>query len=225
MSIKILTKNSTENTNIDGARANHFNAGMRNGIVRGAYNEGDFFASSSNTICLDTCELRISGHQIIVESPEYITFTNAPASAIRYSLVARLVVDDNGNPEFNFVIYDSQKTLIEENLYATNNGSGTYELEIGRFTLNTDITIDDVVRTVDVITGGSSNGSSLNIGEITTEVLDPSLKAEVNIENRKDETTGEIVTDFYFGIPQYAKFVLIGTDLTIIVDESQITNS
>ena len=38
--IRILTKNLIENKNIDGARANHFNAGQLSGIVAGALNSG-----------------------------------------------------------------------------------------------------------------------------------------------------------------------------------------
>ena len=60
MSYKILTKNGIDNSNIDGARGEYFNSGMRDGIVQGVLNEGTFIASSSNVISLDTCELRIA---------------------------------------------------------------------------------------------------------------------------------------------------------------------
>ncbi len=69
MSYKILTKNGVEITNIDGARAEHFNAGMRSGIVKGVLNEGNFASSSSNSIFLDTCELRIFGLRIVIDEP------------------------------------------------------------------------------------------------------------------------------------------------------------
>ena len=59
MFYRILTKNGVDNTNIDGARNYNFNAGRRSGIVQGALNQGNFFASSNNTIVLDTCELEL----------------------------------------------------------------------------------------------------------------------------------------------------------------------
>ena len=101
MSIKILTKNSVENTNIDGARDNNFNAGRRSGIVKGALNQGNLFQSSSNTIALDTCELRLCGHRIVLESVEYKTLVNTPSTAIRYSLIAQVIVDDNKDVSFD----------------------------------------------------------------------------------------------------------------------------
>ena len=94
MSIKILTQNSIDNTNIDGARQNHFSAGMRSGIVKGAFNEGRFFATASNIIALDTCELRISGHQVVVDNLEAITLSDRTITPTKYSMIAEIQVSD-----------------------------------------------------------------------------------------------------------------------------------
>ena len=111
MSIKILTKNFIDNTNIDGARANHFSAGMRSGIVKGAYNEGRLFTPASNKIALDSCELRISGHQVIIDSVEQIELQNAPSQSTRMSVIAEIKVDDSSVPTFRLFVQNQNVSL------------------------------------------------------------------------------------------------------------------
>lgn len=205
MSIKILTKNSVENTNIDGARDNNFNAGRRSGIVKGALNQGNLFQSSSNTIALDTCELRLCGHRIVLESVEYKTLVNTPSTAIRYSLIAQVIVDDNKDVSFDLIIQSPSTSLVQENLDIT--GKGKFQLELGRFTQQIDGTITDIIRTADLITGGigDSDGGKINIGNVTTNTLEAGMEAEVNVENRYDAEKKKTFTDFSFSIPQGAK--------------------
>ena len=112
MSIRILTQNGIENTNLDGARANNFNSGRRSGIVKGALNEGNFFSVSSNTIALDTCELRLCGHRIVLDSIEYKTLINIPKTASRYSLIAQVIVDDNRDVSFALIIQSALISLL-----------------------------------------------------------------------------------------------------------------
>lgn len=188
MSYKILTKNAIENTNIDGARGEFFNSGNRDGIVKGTLNEGKFFASANNTIALESCELRISGHRVVIDTPITQTFTSKPTSNVRYSFVAQIVVDDNSNVSFSSLIQLSSTKLITDNLFKTTTGAGTYQVEIGKFTLNTDGEIEDIVRTLDVITGGTGGGTGANfeIGNVTTNEIDYTLPAEVDIDKRYD---------------------------------------
>lgn len=188
MSYKILTKNGIDNTNIDGARGEHFNAGMRSGIVKGALNEGNFNTNASNSLFLDSCELRICGHRIVINDAVYKTFSNAPASATRYSYIAQIIVDDNSNVDFSLLVQPSTTKLIQDNLYKTTNGAGTYQLEIGRFTLQTDGTITDIVKTADIITGGST-GSNIQSGNVTIEktVLDSPAEGDIDVRYEEDE--------------------------------------
>lgn len=204
MSYKILTKNGIDNSNIDGARGEYFNSGMRDGIVQGALNEGLFTATASNIISLDTCELRIAGHRIVIDEPVYHTFTNAPSNDTRYAFVAQIVVDDNQNVDFSLFVQTASTPLIQNDLYKTISGAGTYQVEIGRFTLLTSLTIEDVVRTIDVITGGTGkgSGSTINIGNVTTQTLDPDVDAEVDVSERYEEDEGKEYLDFQFGIPK-----------------------
>ena len=204
MSYKILTKNGIDNSNIDGARGEYFNSGMRDGIVQGVLNEGLFSATASNIISLDTCELRIAGHRIVIDEPVYHTFTNAPSSDTRYAFVAQIVVGDNENVEFSLFVQTASTPLIQNDLYKNITGAGTYQVEIGRFTFLTSLTIEDVVRTIDVITGGTGkgSGSTINIGNVTTQTLDPDVDAEVDVSERYEEDEGKEYLDFQFGIPK-----------------------
>ena len=203
MAYKILTKNGIDNSNIDGARGEYFNSGMRDGIVQGALNEGLFIANTSNSISFDSCELRIAGHRIVIDEPVYHTFTNAPSSDTRYAFVAQIVVDANQNVDFSLFVQTASTPLIQNDLYKTITGAGTYQIEIGRFTLLTSLTIEDVVRTIDVITGGSGKSGSggINVGNIITEKIEPEFDVEVDIDTRYEEDENKEYIDFKFSLP------------------------
>lgn len=214
MAYKILTKNGIDNTNIDGARGEYFNSGMRDGIVQGVLNEGLFTATASNIISLDTCELRIAGHRIVIDEPVYHTFTNAPNNDTRYAFVAQVVIDDNQNVDFSLFVQTANTPLIQNDLYKNITGAGTYQVEIGRFTVTKSLIIEDVVKTLDVITGGTGveSGDYITIGEVSTTTTASGTQANVDIENV--ERQGKMQTDFHFDIP-----TPIGT--TIVVDDEE----
>ena len=203
MSYKILTKNGVENTNIEHARDFNFNSGGRSGIIKGVLNECNITSGASNVVTIDTCELRLCGHRIVIEDAEYLTLSNNPAQAIRYSIIAEIRVADSV-PSFKLFYQLTSSTLTKDNLSAHVLGNGTYQLELGRFTLNTDGTISDIVRTADLIVGGgySIDGGLINIGNITTNTLDAGMEAEVDIEERYDSEQDKIFTDFTFSVPK-----------------------
>lgn len=225
----ILTKNGVEHTNIDGARSNYFNAGNKNGIVKGSFNEGQFFASSSNVITLDTCELIISGHRIIVDEQITHTITGTPISDTRYSFIAQVKVDDSSQVTFSTFIANDSQELIQDNLFANKTGSGTYQVKIGNFTHNTDGNISDVERLVKVIYGGSRGTENviLNVGDIETETLEADENANVVISQNYDVETDSIKTNFKFAIPkgkqgekgEQGESVFLGYDLIIRTQE------
>lgn len=233
MSYRILTKNGIKNTNIDGARDHNFNAGRRSGIVKGALNQGNFFASSSNTIVLDTCELRLCGHRVVIDEAKSISFHNQPSVSIRYSLVAQIIVDNDGGVSFDLHAQTSSTALVQDNL--DTNGSGTYELEIGRFTQLTDGTITDVVRTADLITGGGNNDSEyIRIGTVTTNKISPELDADVDIENTINPDDNKPQTNFTFNLPTSVGTVVsvngeektsINTDTTLTANSQNLVTS
>ena len=234
MFYRILTKNGVDNTNIDGARDHNFNAGRRSGIVKGALNQGNFFVSSSNTIVLDTCELRLCGHRVVIDEAKSISFHNQPSVSIRYSLVAQIIVDNDGGVSFDLHAQTSSTALVQDNL--DTNGSGTYELEIGRFTQLTDGTITDVVRTADLITGGAGGGDSeyIRIGTVTTNKISPELDADVDIENTINPDDNKPQTNFTFNLPTSVGTVVsvngeektsINTDITPIASSENLITS
>ena len=219
MLYRILTKNGVDNTNIDGARNYNFNAGRRSGIVKDALNGGNFFASNNNTIALDTCELRLCGHRIVLDKAEYRTFTNKPSVPIRYSMIAQVIVDDNNDVSFDLIIQSSSTPLVQENLDTT--GKGKFQLEIGRFTQLTDGTITDVVRTADLITGGGNNDSEyIRIGTVTTNKISPELDADVDIENTINPDDNKPQTNFTFNLP-----TSVGTVVSVNGEEKTSINT
>lgn len=196
MSIKILTKSGEEITAVDDARAYNFDAGNKSGIVKGALNEGKLFLVSSNVIGLDSCELRISGHRIVIDSAESITMANRPSVATRYSMIAEVVVSDAGVPSFRLFIQPAKTELIQQNLYKTLNGNGTYQLRIGNFTLGTDGLISDIVRTADVISGATNGVGDIEFN-VTTETIAGDLEPEVNVDFNEETKK----YDMHFALP------------------------
>lgn len=223
MSIKILTQNSIEVTNIDGARENNFTAGNRSGIIKGAFNEGNFFSASSNVIALDSCELLVSGHRVVIDSAEAITLNNTPSVATRYSMIAEIAVDASSTPTFRLFIQNANIELRQDNLFKTTSGTGTYQIEIGNFTLNTSGVITDISKTIDVIVGGKGDSESgtINVGNVTTNTLDAGMDAEFDVTQRYDEETKKTYTDFMVGIPSGSSNILnIGSVETLPFGES-----
>lgn len=209
MAFKILTENSVDNTNIDGARAEHFNAGLRDGIVKGAFNEGIFSALASNVISFDTCELRISGHRVIIDEIWTQTFSSSPSVATRYALVGQIVVDSSSNVDFSLFVQNAATQLVKDNLFRTENGAGTYQVEIGRFTLTTNGTIADVVRTLDTITGGSSGkGEHFISGNMTTVMLESGMQANVIAEDQYNANGEYEQTNMTWELPETAGTVV-----------------
>ena len=207
MSIRILTKNAVENTNIDGARQNHFNSGMQSGIVKGAFNEGNIFSPALNAIAIDSCELRISGHQIVIDSAEYITLNDKPYDAKRLSLIAQIKVTEFSEPEFEFIVQAEKVKLIQDNLFENERGNGIYQLKLCNFTLGTDGVIRNVIRVVETITGGINSAVKTDIEFTATATeLSASSQPEAVITYNHETDTYDLV----FGIPRGG-----GTDVQV----------
>ena len=194
MAIKVLTKLGAEISHIDDARAYNFDAGMRSGIVKGAFREGKFFATG-NVIALEPCELRIYGHRIVISETWSYAFTNAPTTLKKYSLIAQIQVTDN-DVLFSLFVQDYATPLIKENLYATESGKGTYQERIGAFNLDTDGNVVDLLRTIDVITANindeneTSKGTEIYVNEQLVEELIFDSDPQTQINEIKDVIGG-----------------------------------
>lgn len=197
--IKILTNNAVENTNINGAAFNRFAAGNRDGYVVNVLNNGAM-VHTTNTITLSSGELLICGHQIWIEDSKDWTFNNLPSNPINYQIIAQIVVSDSSVVEFSFVVQETQD-LVQDELFKTASGNGTYQVEIARFVLGSD-GISEFKRTVKSIVGGSSGGDRIHVGTIETVELSPDSEPYVYITERYEPDDKIWYTDFRFGIPQ-----------------------
>lgn len=212
MSIKVLTKLGAEITHIDDARAYNFDAGMRSGIVKGAFSEGKFYATG-NVIALDPCELRIYGHRIVIDETWNYTFINAPTTTKKYSLIAQIQVTDN-DVLFSLFVQDYATPLIQENLYVTESGKGTYQERIGVFNLNTDGNVIDLLRTIDVITANitdeNNKGTQVYVNEQLVDELLFDSDPQIQINN--------LTTN-------YEEFTITSSSWTELADKSPFTYS
>ena len=201
MAYKILTKNGVQNTNIDGARDHNFNAGGRSGIVQGALNECNIFTSSSNTYAIDTGELRLCGHRVVITEIEYRTMLNTPSTDIRYSIVAQIIVESGTQEDyavsFQFLLQNASTPLVQDDL--DKNIVGTYQLELARFTYTTAGKIEDIVRTADLITGGSGDGQIADIEfNASAYELESNMEPEVSVDFNEETKK----YDMLIGIPK-----------------------
>ena len=146
--IKILTQNGIENTNLDGARDGYFNSGGKDGISSGILNNGTLTAQG-NVLTLDTCEMRIKGHRIVIDEPITKTISGFPTVNTNYQFIAKITYND-GSVTFDTEVRPTT-SLIQDDIL---NGNGTYEVVIGEFIHKTDGTIANLVQMMRVILGG-----------------------------------------------------------------------
>ena len=146
--IKILTQNGIENTNLDGARDGYFNSGGKDGISSGILNNGTLTAQG-NVLTLDTCEMRIKGHRIVIDEPITKTISGFPTVNTNYQFIAKITYND-GSVTFDTEVRPTTN-LIQDDIL---NGNGIYEVVIGEFIHKTDGTIANLVPMMRVIFGG-----------------------------------------------------------------------
>lgn len=203
---KILTKNGIENTNIDGARANRLLSGGKSGVVSDAFNENTLLILSNNRITVNTCELIISGHRIVLTEPESVTVSNTPTSVQQLSLIAQLDVSASSVPSFSLILQKSSTPLTQDNLFTTAQGSGRYQMELAQVTHQVSGALTNLVRTVKSLQGGGGSGDVIveggeyiTIGEVTVSTIGDT--PSVNIENTVGDD-GKLKTDFHFTFPE-----------------------
>lgn len=194
MSYKILEQNGIDNENIDGGAFNNFAAGNRDGIVGGVLAECSVTAVG-NTIGIAPGELILHGFRVKITAVESLSISSAPSAPIRYQVIAQISLQSDKSVEFTLFVQEVAD-LIQDELYAAN--QGTYQVEIGRFTHNTDGSIEDLSRTLDIIYGGTGSGGDFEIGEVNSNIIDATLPAEVDINKRVEDGKNYIDFDFFF---------------------------
>lgn len=200
MSYKVLEQNGVDNENIDGGAFNHFAAGGRDGIIKGVLSECAL-TTVGNGVGIAPGLIVICGIRVKIIETEALFLSGTPMTATRYQIIVQANLQSNRNLTVNFLLRPVSE-LRQDALYAAE--QGVYEAEIGRFTHLTSGTIEDMVRTLDIISGGTSvdGANEINIGNVTTQTLAPGMDAEVDVENRYDAEQNKFVTDFTFSIPQ-----------------------
>lgn len=131
MSYRILTKNGVDNLNTDGARNYNFVTGGKSGIVDGILNNCAISIQSGNQIVINTGELRLSGHRVVIDEAETKTLLNIPANNRTIYLIAQISIDADRNVLFDLFFSETTATR-KDNLSKVS--SGIYQLELANFT-------------------------------------------------------------------------------------------
>ena len=196
--MKILEQKGIEITNIDGAVFNNFTSGGKDGILKGVLNECKVYLPASNIVAISTGEMLVQGIRIQLTEEQTFSFSATPSLPIRYQVVVR-VVRQQEDVSVEFQLRPIQ-ALEQQNLYKTD--SGVYEAEVIRFTQMSSGSLEDVTRTMDIISGGTSSGGSnpLSVGEVETNTLESGMEAEVDLEIVEKE--GIPVLNASFSIPK-----------------------
>lgn len=198
MAYKILENNGVDNENIDGAALNNFSAGNRDGIIGGVLNECAL-AVVGNVLSVSTGCLLLHGVRVKITTPETLSMSSSPTTDTRYQIIAQITL--SSEKEVAFTLFVQPITpLIQEDLFVE--GFGTYQVELGRFTHDTNGNIVDLTRTADVIYGGGSGAVDIEIGDVTTTTLSSGIAAEVDIDKRHE--SGKDYLDFKFALPSTA---------------------
>lgn len=198
MSYKILEQNGIDNENIDGGAFNNFAAGNRDGVLKGVLEEC-FLVAEGNSISIGTGVIILQGIRVKITDPEIISVSSVPSEPVRYQIVAQLVMEE-GDLSCSFFVRIPTE-LIKDNFYNSGKGNGIYQQELGRVTHGTNGDLTDIQRTLDIISGGGGTSThSVEIGNVSTNMIDAGLPAEVDVDSRVE---GEkVVIDFNFSFPE-----------------------
>lgn len=145
---KILERNGTENTFLDAARFNSFCANYRDGIIRGSYSECKLSAISSNLIQISKGVLLISGFTVILDETT-LSFGAFPTQPKEYQIVGQIKIGDSKQPEFSIFV-QNVSSLRKDNFFHDDSCSGIYQIEIGKFSLNSS-SINNLTQTIKVL--------------------------------------------------------------------------
>jgi hypothetical protein len=190
MSLKILTNNGVENTNIEAAVFNEFILSGKNAIVKNCLNECNIALPSSNSISVDTGEFIVKGHLIINESLLLFTLNNTPAEDINYQLVLQIIVDDLKNVSWDIFILPSSDLTTED----INKHSGKYEIELATFTYGQDGIIINLVKK---LLPKFNYGIDLQLSETSENAIqNKAVTIELNNKVAKIEGKGLSTNDY-----------------------------
>lgn len=149
MSYKVLEQNGIDNENVDGGAFNRFTAGGRDGVIEGVFSECAL-ATVGNGISIATGLIIACGVRVKIFNPETLYLSGSPMITTQYQIILQLSLFSNGDL-FVSIFLRPFGGLQQDALYKL--GQGIYEVEIGTFTHNSNGTITDLKRTLEVING------------------------------------------------------------------------
>lgn len=150
MAYKILENNGVDNENIDGGAFNNLAAGNKSGIVGNVLNECAV-AATGNHVIISPGLLILHGVRVKITESETISVASTPSSDVTYQLVAQITMTEAG--AISFMLFAQTPTeLTKDRLFV--GGGGTYQIELGRFTHQTDGAISGAMRTASIIRHG-----------------------------------------------------------------------
>lgn len=196
-SIRILTKDGVENTNIDGAREYNSSSGGRSGIIKGVLNEGKLYKVDDNRVALDTCELRLCGHRIVIESPQYFTFVDSPSGSSKdYHIIANLyIASASTTPSFYFFVESDRLEYATRKDNVNNGKGGVYQFELGvvwyRKNSSGKWTVSEVYQSSDPFYGGGNAIISQALGDDEKATISQKVITE-NINEVKNSLTKKL---------------------------------
>lgn len=190
MAYKVLEQNGVDNENVDGGAFNRFTAGMEDCIVKGVLAECALVTAGSG-VGIQSGLIVVCGIRVKILSQENLYLSGTPASATKYQIIVQETLQSDRSLVVAFLLRASS-ALRQDNLYAAE--SGVYQAEIGTFLHNTDGSISELTRTMEVTAGSSGMVKSITVGTTTT------LPAGSDATVENVGTDKKLVLDF--GIPR-----------------------
>lgn len=190
MAYKVLEQNGIDNENVDGGAFNRFTAGMEDVIVKGVLSECSLVTAGSG-VGIQSGLIIVCGIRIKILSQENLYLSGTPVAATKYQIIVQASLESNRNLTVSFLLRSSA-ALRQDNLYVAE--SGLYQAEIGTFLHNTDGSISELTRTMEVVAGSSGMVKSVTVGKTTT------LPAGSDATVENVGTDKRLILDF--GIPR-----------------------
>lgn len=183
MAYKILTHNGIDNTNIDGARDYNFNTNGKSGVLKGFLQECRLILEGS-TIIVQRGELRLAGHRVVITEEERLSIYSTPSKTTPYIVVAKIIVTDS-QPEFSVELRTYPTTLRQDNLYSNESGNGTYEIELGRYSIDENGSIINLINTAEFLEKVDNALSSTSTNPVQNKVVTEEFIINRNFEHPK----------------------------------------
>lgn len=165
MSYDILQTVGTYTNNTDSAAINRHYSRHVDGIMQGILNECPLTKNGQNGIIVGTGFINIAGFIFRIFEPKGFLFTESHSTTEQWQLVCQVTVgeilrgtSDKSRDITPELFVRKKADLIQDDLYAPDlTPPAIYQLEIGTFKLNPDLTITNLFRTMQITIPGQGS--------------------------------------------------------------------